>query len=95
MPSAVSDADAYDGLACVRAAGDSRCVLVQRSGKAVPLSTDHKVLACSLALPLAQHTDCLALQPDRPEERERITSRGGQVVFWGVWRTQGVLAVSR
>mmetsp|Transcript_19031 Transcript_19031/g.60586 ORF Transcript_19031/g.60586 Transcript_19031/m.60586 type:complete len:312 (-) Transcript_19031:433-1368(-) len=67
-------------LACgtrlyVANAGDSRCVLVQRSGDVVQLSEDHK--------------------PNRKDERERIQSRGGHVMFWGVWRTQGVLAVSR
>ncbi len=57
------------------AAGDSRCVLVQRTGQVVELSHDHK--------------------PNIPSERQRIESAGGSVVFWGVWRTEGVLAVSR
>lgn len=34
-------------------------------------------------------------KPNRPDERERITSLGGFVRHLGVWRTQGVLAVSR
>lgn len=34
-------------------------------------------------------------KPNNVDERERITKLGGTVVFWGVWRVQGVLAVSR
>jgi len=54
--------------------GDSRAVLC-RSGKAMPLSVDHK--------------------PNRPEERKRITGKGGFVRTIGVPRVNGVLAVSR
>jgi len=56
-------------------AGDSRAVLVQRNGRAMPLSQDHK--------------------PDRSDERDRIARLGGTVIHWGVWRVEGVLAVSR
>ncbi|EEY56002.1 protein phosphatase 2C, putative [Phytophthora infestans T30-4] len=55
--------------------GDSRAVLVHRSGKASVLTSDHK--------------------PNRPDERRRIQELGGSVVFWGVWRVEGILAVSR
>ena len=34
-------------------------------------------------------------KPDRADERERIVRLGGSVVHWGVWRVEGVLAVSR
>jgi serine/threonine protein phosphatase PrpC len=34
-------------------------------------------------------------KPNRPDERKRIQNLGGEVIFWGVWRVQGVLAVSR
>jgi len=56
-------------------AGDSRAILVQRSGTSIPLSHDHK--------------------PSRQDELRRITSLGGKVVFWGRWRVEGILAVSR
>ncbi|KAG2529930.1 hypothetical protein JM16_001733 [Phytophthora kernoviae] len=56
-------------------AGDSRAVLVHRSGKVSVLTSDHK--------------------PNRPDERRRIQELGGSVVFWGVWRVEGILAVSR
>jgi protein phosphatase 1L len=56
-------------------AGDSRALLVQRSGRALPLSDDHK--------------------PNRPDEIARIKGLGGSVYFHGVWRVDGVLAVSR
>uniref|UniRef100_M4B5W0 PPM-type phosphatase domain-containing protein n=1 Tax=Hyaloperonospora arabidopsidis (strain Emoy2) TaxID=559515 RepID=M4B5W0_HYAAE len=56
-------------------AGDSRAVLVHRSGDVSVLTSDHK--------------------PNRPDERRRIQELGGSVVFWGVWRVEGILAVSR
>ena len=56
-------------------AGDSRALLVHRSGRAEALSDDHK--------------------PNRPDEAARIRALGGTVVFHGVWRVGGVLAVSR
>ncbi|XP_052737491.1 uncharacterized protein LOC112055609 isoform X2 [Bicyclus anynana] len=34
-------------------------------------------------------------KPDRPDEKERIESSGGTVMFWGTWRVNGQLAVSR
>jgi protein phosphatase 1L len=34
-------------------------------------------------------------KPDRNDERDRIARLGGSVVHWGVWRVEGVLAVSR
>ncbi|XP_014276120.1 uncharacterized protein [Halyomorpha halys] len=34
-------------------------------------------------------------RPDHLEERERIEAMGGSVVFWGTWRVNGQLAVSR
>ncbi|CAH0518301.1 unnamed protein product [Peronospora belbahrii] len=34
-------------------------------------------------------------KPNRPDERRRIQELGGSVVFWGVWRVEGILAVSR
>eukprot|EP00753_Platysulcus_tardus_P022588 PLAT9792.1.p1 GENE.PLAT9792.1~~PLAT9792.1.p1 ORF type:complete len:347 (-),score=120.03 PLAT9792.1:88-1128(-) len=34
-------------------------------------------------------------KPDRADEKRRILSLGGSVEFWGVWRVNGVLAVSR
>ena len=34
-------------------------------------------------------------KPNGDSEKARIESLGGKVVFWGVWRVEGVLAVSR
>lgn len=34
-------------------------------------------------------------KPNRPDERKRIHDLGGSVIFWGVWRVEGILAVSR
>ena len=34
-------------------------------------------------------------KPNSDSEKARIESLGGKVVFWGVWRVEGILAVSR
>lgn len=34
-------------------------------------------------------------KPNRPDEKKRVQDLGGSVVFWGVWRVEGILAVSR
>lgn len=54
--------------------GDSRTI-ISKSGKAIPLSEDHK--------------------PNRTDERRRIESAGGVVMWAGTWRVGGVLAMSR
>lgn len=56
-------------------AGDSRAIIVQRQGKVVAMSSDHK--------------------PNRTDEKERIRQLGGSVFLVGVWRVEGILAVSR
>lgn len=35
------------------------------------------------------------LQPDRPDELERIENAGGRVIYWDGARVLGVLAMSR
>ena len=34
-------------------------------------------------------------KPDRPDERERITKAGGEIVWWKGWRVDGQIAMSR
>lgn len=34
-------------------------------------------------------------KPGVPDETKRITDLGGRIVYWGRWRVEGVLAVSR
>jgi serine/threonine protein phosphatase PrpC len=34
-------------------------------------------------------------KPDRNDETKRINELGGRVIYWGRWRVEGVLAVSR
>lgn len=55
--------------------GDSRGVMCDSNGTAIPLSFDHK--------------------PDKESEKTRIKKAGGYIEFWGVWRVNGSLAVSR
>lgn len=55
--------------------GDSRGVMCDSKGNAIPLSFDHK--------------------PEDASERKRIQDAGGFVKFNGVWRVNGILAVSR
>lgn len=53
---------------------------------------DSRVVACraGLAIPLS-----IDHKPDRSDERERIESAGGFILWAGTWRVGGVLAVSR
>ena len=37
----------------------------------------------------------LTVQPDRPDELERVESAGGRVINWNGYRVLGVLATSR
>jgi len=59
--------------------GDSRAVLISE-----PEPNDIRAVSLS--------TDH---KPDRLDERERIAKAGGTVSHWGVWRVEGVLAMSR
>jgi protein phosphatase 1L len=59
--------------------GDSRAILVSE-----PEPNDIRAVALSI-----DH------KPDRLDERERIAKAGGTVSHWGVWRVEGVLAMSR
>jgi protein phosphatase 1L len=68
-------ATVHGGKLVVANAGDSRCILIKKGGKVVPMSDDHK--------------------PSRDDEVARIRDLGGKVLYWGRWRVQGVLAVSR
>ncbi|XP_017770293.1 PREDICTED: protein phosphatase 1E-like [Nicrophorus vespilloides] len=34
-------------------------------------------------------------KPFRPDEKERIENEGGMIIYWGTWRVNGQLAVSR
>ncbi|CAK4072930.1 unnamed protein product [Aphanomyces euteiches] len=53
----------------------------------------------SRAVLIKKNGDAVALsvdhKPNRQDERERVNNMGGHVIFWGVWRVEGILAVSR
>jgi len=68
-----------DNTITVANTGDSRAILVSE-----PTPNDIRAIALS--------TDH---KPDRLDERERIAKAGGTVSHWGVWRVEGVLAMSR
>ena len=54
------------------------------------LGPDWCALPCLAAVPLSEDH-----KPNRIDERQRIESAGGVVVWAGTWRVGGVLAVSR
>ncbi|KAK9127047.1 hypothetical protein Syun_015844 [Stephania yunnanensis] len=82
--------------------GDSRAVLC-RAGKPLPLSNDHKVRTYihtyighpSIHPSITRLLNFNLLQPDRPDELQRIQDAGGRVIFWDGPRVLGVLAMSR
>ncbi|GAB4817435.1 hypothetical protein N2152v2_004481 [Parachlorella kessleri] len=53
---------------------------------------DSRAVLCEggVAIPLTEDH-----KPDRADERDRVESKGGTVVWAGTWRVSGVLAVSR
>lgn len=69
------------------------CVIASRSHITVANTGDSRALLVRKNfsfIPLS-----IDHKPNSVEERDRITKLGGTVVHWGVWRVQGVLAVSR
>ncbi|CAK4631233.1 unnamed protein product [Aphanomyces euteiches] len=58
-----------------------------------------RVVGDSRAVLIKKNGDAVALsvdhKPNRQDERERVNNMGGHVIFWGVWRVEGILAVSR
>ncbi|KAA0146519.1 hypothetical protein FNF29_07991 [Cafeteria roenbergensis] len=75
-----------DGTTAVAALVRGSDIWVANAGdsRAVLVRTDGSVRPLSL-----DH------KPNRPDERDRILSTGGSVIHHGVWRVQGMLAVSR
>jgi len=69
------------------------CVLAHGETLTIANAGDSRAVAVKVGghtLPLSYDH-----KPDRSDERDRITELGGSVVHWGVWRVEGVLAVSR
>ncbi|CAG9783935.1 unnamed protein product [Diatraea saccharalis] len=77
-----------------RACGGSTAVVVVVRGRTLLAAW----AGDSLAL-LAKRMHLLQLvrphKPGREDERDRIESSGGTVMYWGTWRVNGQLAVSR
>lgn len=78
--------NAEDGTTAVTVLvrGDNIYVAHAGDSRAILVHSEGKVTALT-----ADH------KPNRPDERKRIRDLGGSVVFWGVWRVEGILAVSR
>mmetsp|Transcript_12219 Transcript_12219/g.14812 ORF Transcript_12219/g.14812 Transcript_12219/m.14812 type:complete len:377 (+) Transcript_12219:234-1364(+) len=69
---------------CVLAHGDTLTIANAGDSRAIAVKVNGQTMQLSY-----DH------KPDRADERERITELGGSVIHWGVWRVEGVLAVSR
>jgi protein phosphatase 1L len=78
--------------------GSTACVLVVEENKITVANTgDSRAILVGKgdvgdirAIPLSNDH-----KPDRLDERERIAKAGGTVSHWGVWRVEGILAMSR
>lgn len=70
--------------------GDSRAILVQRQEEAEQRPVTARAAKSIRAIALSEDH-----KPNRPDERKRVQRAGGFVLHNGVWRVQGVLAVSR
>ncbi|KAL5999021.1 hypothetical protein ACLOJK_009971 [Asimina triloba] len=84
------------GTECIVVAncGDSRAV-ISRGGAAIPLSRDHKGRRTMDLEECINGCIDLDVQPDRPDEMERVEAAGGRVINWDGYRVLGVLAMSR
>ncbi|KZV37772.1 hypothetical protein F511_31540 [Dorcoceras hygrometricum] len=56
---------------------------------------DSRAVLCRNGKPIPLSIDHKAMQPDRPDELNRIQAAGGRVIFWEGARVLGVLAMSR
>lgn len=80
--------------------GDSRGVMCDCDGKAVPLSFDHKpqmvsITSFQIKLKLDNSNYKNILKLFQMREQNRIKKAGGFIAFNGVWRVAGILATSR
>lgn len=73
--------------------GSTATVAVIKNGQLYVANTgDSRTVLCRGENALALSDDH---KPDRPDERKRIEDLGGRVVFWGTWRVESQLALSR
>ena len=83
---AVSAAKAMDGTTAVVSLVVDDRLYVANAGDSRAILVQKGARAVALSI---DHKPCL------PEEQKRITDLGGRVIFWGRWRVEGILAVSR
>jgi serine/threonine protein phosphatase PrpC len=73
--------------------GSTATVAVIKNGQIYVANTgDSRTVLCRGENALALSDDH---KPDRPDERKRIEDLGGRIVFWGTWRVEAQLALSR
>jgi protein phosphatase 1L len=78
--------------------GSTACVLIVKDNKITVANTgDSRAILVSEPEPKDVRSISLSIdhKPDRLDERERIAKAGGTVSHWGVWRVEGILAMSR
>lgn len=73
--------------------GSTAVVAFMRDGQLYVASTgDSRAELCSNGEAVALTDDH---KPNRTDEKKRIEDLGGKIIFYGVWRVNGMLAVSR
>lgn len=74
--------------------GSTCCALVVDKNKLTVANTGDS--RCILVSDLGRVTELSRdHKPDRADERARIVTAGGSISHWGVWRLEGILAMSR
>jgi serine/threonine protein phosphatase PrpC len=80
------------GINSMRQGSTAVIALIRKDQLFVANTGDSRAVLCSAQVAISLSEDH---KPDRPDEKKRIEDLGGTIVFWGVWRVNSCLALSR